>query len=412
MKYSIFTSLIAICILFAVTSPAVTSESPLLEKEGFPLFMTYPGLQGKISRVKILEGSTPLVPMLELEKKLFSDANMPSPQEPLLWVKQDDNSSEELGGNKARKLEFLLAKAVEQKAKKLVTCGMDGSNHALAVAIAGRRFGFEVELILGPQPLTENVKQKLLAFHALGAKIHFHNFRIGMGLEMAGYSLWNKFQKDTLYIPPGGSNEIGDLGYVNAFLELVDQVGIEGLPDQIVLPLGSMGTTAGLLVGSCLAGAWEKVKIIGVNVADPMFTTDSATRKQAQKVYNFIRKKLDSASNPLPECDFAHSKKAFEFVKSYYAPEYGASVPAVHEDMALLERTENMILDGTYSGKAMHYYLDTVRSTLAAGKTPPKMLFWLTYSAYDLNKFIDAHTWTNPEKKWLDLPKSIWKLFE
>ena len=397
--------------MLAKLAMPVAFAAPVAE---IPLFREYPSLKASISREEILNGPTVLAPMPKLEDSLYAEQGKPAASSPRLWIKRDDLSDQALGGNKARKLEFLLADAAAKKAGTLITSGMYGSNHALATAVAAHERGLKSRLILGPQPVTENVKQKLLAFHALGADMHFHSNELTMGLDMVGQSIAATiFPGERLYyIPPGGSNNLGDLGYVNAFLELLDQTGREGLPAHIYVPVGTMGTSVGLLVGSCLGGVYERVRIEGINVADPLLTNNLSTRSQAIHLYKFIRKHLDRADRKrLPKCDF-WSEKAYHFNGAYEPPGYGATKPEVFKSIALVRSTENVQLDGTYSGKAMQAMLDDVRKAIAGGKIPEKSLFWLTYDAYDLGNIINTYPWTHPDAKWLDLPPAFHHLFK
>ncbi len=389
--------------------------SEVFGQNSFPLFKAYPSLEKKIPRVEFLTEQTPLQTLLSLQKNLYAEHQLPTPIEPLLWIKRDDNSSQPLGGNKARKLEFLIADALSKKAKHIVTSGMLGSNHALATALAVKKYGLKTTLILGPQPITENVRKKLLSFHAIGANLRFHSNLASMGFDILNFLLQSYFMPENgIYnIPPGGSTEVGSLGYVNAFFELVEQVGLENLPTQIVVPLGSKGTTVGLLVGSCLAGAWEKVKIVGVDVSGSLFVTKSGVKEDAQDLYDFIKSHLSGEEcKKLPKCKFKKSKTAFEYVGGYYKPEYGSAKPEVYKTIDLLKESENITLDITYSGKAMQFLLDRFHKFVSNNKTPPKTLFWLTYNSYDLDQIISSHNWTNPQKKWLDLPASFWPIYK
>ncbi|MBI3541897.1 MAG: pyridoxal-phosphate dependent enzyme [Deltaproteobacteria bacterium] len=370
-----------------------------------PLYSHYPSLKKSLARVEIIKEATPLLPMAQLEARIGATPGS-------LWVKRDDISDSPLGGNKARKLEFLLAQVFAHGSDAIVTSGMWGSNHALATAVAAHEYGFKARLILGPQPVTDDVRHKILAMHALGAELRYHGNRIAMGLDMVGQMIASFFSKKLYYVPPGGSNDVGDLGYVSAFLELFDQVGIEGLPQRIYLPVGTMGTSAGLLVGSCLAGVYERVKIEGVNVADPLLTGDATTRRQAAHLYKFIKKHLDDRERArLPRCDF-WSKKAFEFISEYYAPGYGAAKPEVFAGMKVARETESIVLDRTYSGKAWLAFLERVEAEAKSGKPVPKTLFWHTYNSYDLDRTIATHPWKNPDEKWRELPKDFHWMFE
>ena len=115
----------------------------------------------------------------------------------------------------------------------------------------------------------------------------------------------------------------------------------------------------------------------------------------------------------LPKCDFLKSKKALVYLKKYSAPGYGSAHPQVHQGMKLMHETEGLQLDSTYSGKAFRYYLDRINSLMQTDTQPmPKLLFWLTYNSYDLNNVIDSYPWSDPQRKWLDLPEKFWRLFQ
>ena len=171
-----------------------------------PLFRRYPAL-------------AEVVPWLSLGR-------FPTPLEPLplaaageAWIKRDDLSGGPYGGNKVRKLEFLLADAQRAGAGRLITAGALGSHHALATALYGRRLGLRVTLVLFPQPVTPHVRDVLLAAAAAGA-----DFRFVPRMELVPGALlalrWATRSERGYVIPPGGSNALGTLGYVNAALEL------------------------------------------------------------------------------------------------------------------------------------------------------------------------------------------------
>jgi hypothetical protein len=230
-----------------------------------------------------------------------------------------------------------------------------------------------------------------------------------MGLDMLGSSFAGK---DVYNIPPGGSNDTGDLGYVNAFLELAKQMPKDQLPERIVVPVGSMGTAAGLLVGTCLAGVFGKVRIEGVGVADPMLTSEIALRKQAIHLYLSIRSKLDAKDRArLPECPFMSSDTALKYTGDFYEPGYGAASPEVFKNIELLKKTEGLVTEGTYSGKALTYMVSDLRKSVVQDKHIGKTLFWLTYDSYDLDKIIDKHVWKDPNAKWKELPEDFQHLF-
>jgi len=378
-----------------------------------PLFQKFPSLEKYFPRVEYLQEATPLTPLSRLESHILGHAQVA--RETRLWIKRDDRSEHLLGGNKARKLEFLMADALQKQSSSIVTSGMFGSNHALATAVASRQLGIQAKLILGPQPISENVRKKLLAFHALGAELRYHGNLATQGIDLFRFSaLEPLFHKNApYYIPPGGSSNLGDLGYVNAFFELLDQTSITELAEHIILPLGSGGTTTGLLVGSCLSEAWEKVQIVGIGVTSPALPNDLKTRLDAIRLYRFIRRHLSAEERKaLPKCNFLRSKRAFRYVSDYSQPGYGESSPGIDQTISLLKKTENITLDSTYSGKAMRYLLDRVSASLQIGKTVPKMLFWFTYNSFNLNPLIETHSWSDATHPWRDLPAEFWPIFE
>lgn len=361
----------------------------------FALFNHFPSLRSVFPRVEILKHPTPLRHLVNFD----------------VWIKQDDIVGTEpgpLGGNKARKLEFLLAEAKMRGAKEIVTVGMWGSNHALATAEGGRRLGFHVKLLLGPQPITDDVRLKLLSFLALGAEMEYYGSVLTLALGIIQEKLHAVFSSTRVFIPPGGSTQLGSIGYVNAFFELLDQVGgVGNLPNQIILPVGTGGTAAGLLAGSCLANAWEKTKIIGVDVSGSPLTRESGVRQLARQTFELIRSHLpQDEQNRHPICDFS-SPRAFRFIDHYVAPGYGATSEKVRQTMALIKDLEGIKLDGTYSGKAMQFLIDDLQTRIKNAEPIPRTLFWLTYNSYDLNKLINAVKWEHPHEKWKDLSKKF-----
>ncbi|OFZ17138.1 MAG: hypothetical protein A2X86_01420 [Bdellovibrionales bacterium GWA2_49_15] len=378
-----------------LTNDITTSATPLTRK--FPSLET-------IARTPILDGETPYHALKNLETYLTGK------EHGRLWVKRDDLSSREVGGNKARKLEYLLAEAKRENASELITFGMWGSNHALATAIAGHALQLGVTLHLGPQPPTPDVRKKLLAMHALGAKLVFHGGQLSLGLGIAQGFLRSLWSKKIFYIPPGGSNALSTLGYVNAFLELQEQLEGKPLPKRIFLPMGTAGTSAGLLVGSCLAGVQDQVQIVSVGISHSPISNGKSVLSLARKTYNFIRKHLSKADLArLPVCDF---KKNFTYLKEYSEPGYGATNPAVFLAMDLLQTQEGLVLDGTYSGKAFLAMRQTVEAEVKRGEEIPTTLFWLTYNGQRLEQIIHDFPWKNPAKPYLDLPQSFHFIFD
>ncbi|MBT6324950.1 MAG: pyridoxal-phosphate dependent enzyme [Bdellovibrionales bacterium] len=374
------------------------------------LFNLYPTLK-KVPFVEIIDKNTSLYPINNLTAAISSKEN---PYKNLLWIKRDDLSDHPLGGNKARKLEFLMAPANLYKKTSIITSGMIGSNHAFATSVAAKDMRINTTLLLGPQPVTENVKKKLLSFHALGSKIIHYKTKIGLGLGMIKYKIKSLFNSDMFIVPPGGTTSASTLGYANAYLEMIHQFSGQELPKSIVVPMGTAGTSAGLLLGTCLAGHWEKVQIVAIGIAHSAILSNGRTvRNKAKQSFKYIKQHLNSDEvKKLKNCNFATSTKALKYIKEYSGPGYGQSSSEVYKDMRLLKRTENINLDPTYSGKAFHYFLDYAKSFIKMNKKLPKTVFWLTYNSYPLENIINSYKWKHPSEKWRELPKKLWYIFQ
>ncbi len=381
-------------VYFCLGGKAMADISPLLSR--------LPSLK-LVAHVNILTEATEVHALTQMNS-YYANKNIKAD----LWIKRDDQSHLALGGNKSRKLEFIIGDAKAKGAKSLITSGNWGSNHAYSAAQAAKRFGMSVDLLLGNQPVSENVKQKLLADFALGAKLHYYGTQIGLGVGIAKSWLKAFFKKDTYYVPPGGSSPVGNLGYANAFLELLDQVGRENMPKRIILPMGTAGTTAGLLMGRCIAGLENEVEIIAVGIANGPLSNKKLLVKTAKKLEKFIHKNLsDEDRKKLSDCHFENKNPLIRYRGNYSEPGYGEASEIVHDLIKLVEEKEGIKLDPTYSGKAYHHLHDLI----SVDKKPVKTLFWMTYNSFDLNQVINTYPWSDVNKKYLDLPKKFHSLF-
>jgi 1-aminocyclopropane-1-carboxylate deaminase/D-cysteine desulfhydrase-like pyridoxal-dependent ACC family enzyme len=179
-----------------------------------------------------------------------------------LWVKNDGVTHERYGGNKIRKLEYLLAEARRRGARRILTVGAAGSHHVLATTLFARDRDLPVAAVLCPQAWTEHAEQTLRAGLARGLEAHATRAMSTVPLALPRF-----VRRGDYVIPPGGSNVLGTLGYVRAAEELAAQVRSGELPepDVIVAPLGSGGTVAGLALGVAASGLGSLV--LGVQVA-------------------------------------------------------------------------------------------------------------------------------------------------
>ncbi len=219
-----------------------------------PLFRAHPSLEGRLPWVRLGDWPTPV-----------SRVEGPPGFRGALWVKRDDRSSSTYGGNKVRKLEYLLADALDQGTGRLITTGVVGSHHCLATCVHGRRVGLPTTLVVFPQPETEHSRTIAGLNTAWADEVrHCGSFASQPFVEAA--VRWRRRSDNPYVIPGGGSNAIGALGYVAGALELAEQVRAGELPrpDTITVAAGTLGTVAGLAVGTAMTDLTDR--IIGVRI--------------------------------------------------------------------------------------------------------------------------------------------------
>ena len=255
-----------------------------------------------------------------------------------IWIKRDDMCGVALGGNKVRKLEFLLADAKAQGCDTVFTTGGAQSNHAMLTAACAARLGMKCILILKKRGVTER-KGNLVLDDIYGADVRFMDtdsyddiyaemHRVGEELAKEGHKSY--------YIPVGGSNPLGAVGYVNGVREFTVQALAAGIRiGHIVSATGSGGTTAGLLLGAKLFQ--PGVKVTGMGVDDDPFEE--------------IVPDLAAQAAGILECSFEREQDDFEMV---YHVGQGYAIPNA-EDTPYIEelaRMEGILLDPVYTGKA------------------------------------------------------------
>lgn len=296
-----------------------------------------------------------------------------------LWVKRDDQSGTSYGGNKVRKLEFLLGDARARGARRLVTLGAIGSHHVLATAIYGRAAGFAVEAVVFPQPLTDHVREQMLADVAAGATLWPTRGYLGVP-----WATWrHRRGSDAAWIPAGGSSPVGSLGYVSAGLELLEQIARGELPcpDRIYVALGSCGTAAGLLVG--LAGAPTLPRfdgtLVAVRVVNRIVSNARVTCRLARETAALLAARGENWFNQLPtvELDVDHR---------WFGGGYGVATPE-SERAVTRAAAVGLRLEPTYTGKAMAALLADAESGALDGK---RVLYLHSYNRVDLAPLVAA----------------------
>jgi len=267
---------------------------------------------------------------------------------PTVYIKRDDQLGLAGGGNKARKLEFLVADALARGADTLITIGGVQSNHCRMTLSAAAREGLRCRLVLtesAPGEYQADGGGNVMLFHLLGADkiITAPRGEALEALERAGAEARAEGLRPCL-IPVGGSTPLGSLGYIACAGELLAQAREAGLElHHIVLPVGSAGTMAGLLLG--LAGSG--IPVTGVTVLNPRAAAEAATAQLVRATAQFL-------GCPVPA-------EPVLCLDDYLGAGYTLPTPAMLEAVQLLARTEGILLDPTYTGKAMAGLVDLAR---------------------------------------------------
>jgi len=327
------------------------------------LFKEYPELQKKIPRISLGEFPTPVQ---QLQQSGFEN----------LWIKRDDMSSSVYGGNKIRKLEFILGQAKKRNATHIITFGGIGTNHGLATAVFCKKLGITCTLLLFWQPVTPGVKQNLLLFTKFGAEI---NYKTTLWNTVVSYYILDRIKHPGAYfVYAGGSNPAGTIGYVNAAFELKEQIqrGEMPEPEVIFCPLGSGGTLAGLALGLQLAGMHTSV--MGVRVSKSHLgpfqaCTKNTVAKLMNRTYTFLKQRCQR----LPDINIREP----EILNDYFGDGYGVPTKAASKVSRLLKDREGITLDTTYTSKAFAAVYDYCQSQ---GQTAGPVLYWHTYNSVDL----------------------------
>ncbi len=293
-----------------------------------------------IPRIDITHAPTPLEFAPRLSEELGCH----------LYIKRDDCTGLAVGGNKTRKLEYLLADASAQGADTLVTIGGMQSNHARQTAAAAAKFGFGCELVLeevaGTPEADYTDNGNVLLDYLLGAGIH----RLAIDDDSNVYTenLINQLKtqgRKPYLIPVGGSNVIGSFGYIRCANEILQQLGENNLNiDQIVLASGSAGTQAGLLAG--LIAAQVDIPVLGISVS-------RSTEAQKQLVEDLLQQSLSAL-----ELDPKLADGKVVTNGNYVGDGYGIPTAGMIEAVKRCAQLEGLILDPVYTGKAMAGLID------------------------------------------------------
>jgi D-cysteine desulfhydrase len=298
----------------------------------------------RFPRRRYTEGHTPIEKLSRFSKQLDG---------PAIYMKRDDLLGLAAGGNKTRKLEFLVADAITKGADTLITCGAVQSNHCRLTLAAAVKEGLKCRLVL---------EERVPKSYNLQASGNNFLFQL-MGVEKikvvpGGSDMMKEMQTEAdevaaagrkaYIIPGGGSNSLGALGYVACAEEILNQIFEKGLRiHRVVCASGSAGTHAGLVTGFC--GTNSNIPVIGINVS---------RTKEAQEglVYGLVQKTAEHAGvgGKIP-------REAVLCFGDYVGAGYSLPTPGMIEAVKLLARTEAILLDPVYTGKTMAGMIDLVR---------------------------------------------------
>jgi L-cysteate sulfo-lyase len=305
----------------------------------------------KFPRARFAHLPTPLEPAPRLSAELGID----------LWIKRDDCTGLAGGGNKTRKLEFLLGEALEQGADTLITQGAVQSNHVRQTAAAAASFGMACRIVLenrtGNQAVDYVGSGNVLLDRLLGARIRTVPVDTDMNAEMEKDAADVRAAGGTPYIiPGGGSNAVGALGYVDCALELAAQANDQGLViDRLVTATGSAGTHAGLVAGMAVSGA--DIPVLGVGVRAPKEKQETNVFKLAVETAGLLgHAERVTREMVVADCD-------------YVGAGYGLIDQAVVDALTLAARTEGLLLDPVYTGKAMKGLIALAKQGAFEGQT-------------------------------------------
>jgi D-cysteine desulfhydrase family pyridoxal phosphate-dependent enzyme len=303
-------------------------------------------------RIPLATLPTPLQEAARLRDALGGPAECPR-----ILIKRDDLTGLALGGNKARKLEFLIADALAQRATVVVTTGAAQSNHARMTAAAARVAGLDVSLVLTAETESPPVQGNLLLDRLFGATIHFVPLPTDPRLatsdqedaKVAEVTADLTARGERPYvIPVGGSSGIGALGYLAATGELMGQLqALDDLPTRLYFASGSRGTQAGLTLGAKVFSAPYAVYGVAVSGGEEF------KRERARRVAH--------QAAALAGLEMRITDEDLVTDQNYIGQGYGVPTPGCLEAIRLLARHEGILLDPVYTGKAMAALIDHVR---------------------------------------------------
>lgn len=383
--------------LFATVTPTAYPETVIHSDVSNPLFRHYPALHETLSYIPLGDLPTPIHQCYTL--------GAPYPSTTVL-IKHDGitgvhnaDGTREFGGNKLRKLQYLLADALAHEHDAVITFGCVGSNHVVQTAVCAHQVGLSCYGMLKSQPNSHIVRRNLLLQHAYGSTITFSETLQARAHATLELCCEHKKRSGLLpyIIPTGGSTARGAIGYVEAAFELKEQIeaGLLAKPDHIYVTLGSCGTAAGLLLGCKAAGIETVIHCILDEPAD----TEKMWQR-LQKLFHETNDLLIALDPTFPRCNV--QAQDCIIVGTYSGTRYGLFTEACVDAIRTVQACEGITLDGVYSGKCMSALLADLENGSLQNSV---VLFWNTFCAEEMThitEHIDYHA----------LPEAIHIYFE
>ncbi|MDD3765331.1 MAG: pyridoxal-phosphate dependent enzyme [Nevskiales bacterium] len=322
----------------------------------YPLFDAFPKLQA-LPRAGLFEGVTPVARLGDAQD---------------VWVKRDDLSASDYGGNKIRKLDLLLADAAARGCRDLVTFGYSGSNFVAATAWHGRKLGLDTHAFLLPQAAAPYIGDNLAtALHARARlQVAPTERAVATAAALRSARLLMRHRRWPQWIPPGGSTALGAIGFVNAAFELRHQVeaGLLPPPEQLYVAFSSMGSVAGLAIGLALAGLPTRIQ--AVQVVGPQFASRARLDRLVARTLRLLARH-DPAAAP-------NTVAPVDIRTEFFGRTYAVPTPATRQAMQRFEAATGARSDSAYSGKALACLYADVDAGIPRGPA----LYWHTFNAH------------------------------
>lgn len=322
-----------------------------------PLFDQYPELKQALGHEQLAELPTPVH---QLENIGIANA----------WIKRDDLTHSEYGGNKIRKLEFILSEIKQQGKKHVITFGAIGTNAGVATALMCHKNKLRCTIYLFDQPISDTVKKNLKLMQAYGAELIYKGSLLKTVL--AFYLSPYRLSSSSYFLFAGCSNFVATFSYVNAVFELKQQIqqGLCPEPAIIHVPVGSCATLAGLTLGVKLAGLNTQVKgtrVAPSHVGPVASCTPDVINKMIEQSCQLIRQQV-------PELKTLEAPKCI-LLEDYYGDGYGEPTLEALTGIKLMADQEKIPLEATYTGKAFAAFWDDLKNT------DKPVLFWNTFNS-------------------------------